>query len=411
MFLKARESKSVNSLIGPTRTLRSRKVVFAISCSLFVATCTLCILRMRWRAHLVFERPEPETEELCLSGKYPSLLACVTGSWSFEGGRTEERLLYLRIILKNYVAACEAGYNVTVVLLLYAHTSANDFEKYVSLHNYRCERIFAPIAIKVRYFEHRPIPGGAHGTGQFTDGDLAIRHREVFLQHRNDFDVFLVQEDDVSIEAENLNLFRKSLCVFRNSDYYPALYDTEIKNGTRYLSWRFRSGTFTRFGNRTVFRTNHVDWGGRAYIITSKYLREFVKDPLAWFDPSKVKGEFNPEVASSAWFADKRKLAILIDTDEWRGGDIHHLSNRFVNFDVEDSYFEMPTLNEVSKVFRNCSWSPQNNTTSTDAESHVDIVGDDCLTCLNTGGSVKFTSEISTGTRRVLEVQLECSAP
>eukprot|EP00982_Pelagococcus_subviridis_P007289 30535-Pelagococcus_subviridis.AAC.3 len=352
------------------------------------------------------ERHLPQQEALCESRGCPSVLACITGSWSFEGGRTNERLLYLHVILKNYVGICEAGYTVKVVLLLYSQ--AVDFEKFISVHNYRCERISASITIQVMYFELRPIPKGAHGSGHFKNGDLAIRHREVFLRHRSDFDVFIVQEDDVSVEASNLDLFRVSLCAFKSSNYYPALYDSEIKNGTRYLSWRFRAGKIMKFGNKTIFQTSHPDWGGRAYIITSYDLRNLVKDPSEWVDPTQVKGEFNPAVASSTWFVKMRNLAVFIDTDEWRGGDIHHLSNRFVHFDPADKYFDMPTLQEVSEVFRSCIRA-RNVTGDLDPRSSVRFFGDECKACLDGEGTILFTSELRSKLPRRLDVKLECT--
>lgn len=327
---------------------------------------------------------------------------CVTGSWSVESGRTEERLLYLHIILKNYVGICEAGYDVTVTLLLYSH--GYDFERFIHTEKYMCERIGRSINIKFEYFQLRPLPNNMIA-GWTTKGDLAIRHREVFLREKKNFDLFIVQEDDVSIDTTNLRLFSKSLCAFRQTRYFPGLYDSEIKNGTKYLSWRLRSGTFSKVDKRIIFQVSHVDWGGRAYIIPSYDLATLVLNATAWIDPSQVTGhDFNPTVASSSWMKNLKKIAIFIDSDEWRGGDIHHLSNKYIHKPISNENFNMPTEDEMAVVFNSCSKYSKDSY----GISFVNITGDNCKACLDGDGTVRFTSSIEPGALRRMLVKFTC---
>ena len=48
------------------------------------------------------------------------------------------------------------------------------------------------IAVRLEFFQHRKLPNGAYGT----KGDLAIRYREIFLRELDNYDTFIVQEDD-----------------------------------------------------------------------------------------------------------------------------------------------------------------------------------------------------------------------
>ncbi len=55
------------------------------------------------------------------------------------------------------------------------------------------------IAVRLEFFQHRKLLNGAYGT----KGNLAIRYREIFLRELDNYDTFIVQEDDV-IFSENI---------------------------------------------------------------------------------------------------------------------------------------------------------------------------------------------------------------
>ncbi len=377
-----------------TRETRKTRAVIALATLLCIVHCLVLVGTSKTSLDL-------DANTFCRPAVTLSLLACVTGSWSSAKGRTEERLLYLDVILRNYVQLCESGYDVSVVLILYSH--GRDFPRYVSPEKYRCERTKKAIRITFDFFPLRPIPATTI-SGKNTDGDLAIRHREVFARERKKYDLFIVQEDDVSVDAGSLRLYKRSYCTFRQSEtYFPALFDSEIKNGTKYVSWRLRAGTFRKFLGNTTFEISHEEWGGRSYILTSHDLDTFVTNYSAWIDPLQIQGrDFNPAVASTAWLHDLKRLALLVDTEDWRGAGIHHLSNKYSKRDVPNTMFDMPMEDEVADIFRSC--------VQDDVEkiSDVTISGDSCKACLDGHRTALLTSTIEYETRRKMHAEFSC---
>ena len=132
--------------------------------------------------------------------KEKSLFAVVNGVWGHARWGSPQRILYLDTILRNYVALCEEGYKVGVALVTYDNADNRKWESIVQDENYYCMRIGAPISIDFFFFENRGLPPTAFGT----PGDLAIRYRELFLKELNNYELFLVQEDDIDIRPASI---------------------------------------------------------------------------------------------------------------------------------------------------------------------------------------------------------------
>jgi hypothetical protein len=133
----------------------------------------------------------------------PSLLVVVTGGWAMKRYRDDQHYLYLEQILANYVSICEAGFHVSVILVSYEGSEDNYIQTMpiswfpdFGSSKFICHQIGRPISVSVELYPFRPLPEGAFGTS----GDLAIPYREIFHREQNNFDFFLVQEDDVSYD-------------------------------------------------------------------------------------------------------------------------------------------------------------------------------------------------------------------
>jgi hypothetical protein len=285
-----------------------------------------------------------------------SVLVAVTGGWAIEGFRTETRLLYLHNILTNFVASCESGFKIKVVLYTY-DIGFKDWEKYIDVSEYWCSRIDAPLDIQMEFYEFRKLNPKAFGTA----GDLVIRHREIFLREINNFNIFVVQEDDVSVRKVTLDYAYFWLEFFNSTSYHPAFFDLEVLGGDRYVSYRIKTGQIFSFKGRLFSRVLDDGCGGRSYAITRNLLREWVVDKKEWIDPNLIIGEFNPLVGSSSWFKSKHQVELLlpIENSEWKKAAIHHLPNKYIqshfqSSTVKEEYFEFITEEELALIFQSC---------------------------------------------------------
>jgi hypothetical protein len=313
-----------------------------------------------------------------------SILAAVTGGWGLETWRTETHFLYLNIIMTNYVSLCEFGYNVTVVL--YTYEGFEDWERYIDISEYWCSRINSPINIRMELYKLRKLTPRAFGTA----GDLTIRHREIFLREKYNYDIFLVQEDDVSVRMVTIHYADVWLDFFSGTFFHPSFFDLEVYGPERYISWREKNGKIISLRDRLFFRRADDGCGGRSYIMTNGLLQKWVLNEKEWIDPSRIKGEFNPLVGSSCWFKDRKKVQLLIPIEnyEWKKAAIHHLPNKYIKntfrerstiLTDEDERFEMIKEEELALIFDSCfmDFKSLNNTLN------VTFNGPSCMECLS----------------------------
>lgn len=298
--------------------------------------CTEVVSASRGCVHLAQASQQPPWNKPATD--LSSLLVVVTGIWN---DFRHADLYYLDTILRNYVMACEAGFRVSVVLSTY-HTPKDkkDWEAVMDFERYFCERVDAPLPISVERFENRGLPPGAFGTA----GDLAIRHREIFLRERTNFDLFLVQEDDVDIQPRALLYALRWLRRFQNAKtaFWPVFIDTEVASlpadpvshaspyphAHRITSYRANFLEIFKFDNITLARVLEGGASGRSYMITSQMLSRV--NATEWVDPRSFKGEFNPEVASSGVLEKLGKVMVVpLEDGEWLGSLVTHLPNKY----------------------------------------------------------------------------------
>ena len=345
-------------------------------------------------------------ERTAVSGK--SVVTVITVGWESHKYLNAHKA-YLVQILQRYTNLCEFGHSITVVICLYDDEGAELFwSAQIQEMRYYCERIQSNIAVRLEFFQHRKLPNGAYGT----KGDLAIRYREIFLRELDNYDTFIVQEDDV-IFSENIVAYFYTWLYFlqnhTNGKLLPGLYDTEISdiNQEKYVSPRLTNGTFFKIGGETFFRSGH-SIGGRSLILTRDLIKKNVKRRLdEWTNPARVRGEFNPTVSTFFWMENvqgtspKRLVNRLINpknifvfpvsNSSWKNAEVHHLPNKYLNHElkVENGWTRWMKTSDMSAIFDSCLDDGEENFTLKDNDK-IFFTGISCLECLKSDKTARL---------------------
>jgi hypothetical protein len=166
-----------------------------------------------------------------LTQRHRRVLAVITGAWDWPGTagyapsqRDRDRKTHLlSIVLQNYRHACDAGFEVHVVLATYE--TANHTLRLPSPSHLYCERLGAAVPLAVERFPLEPLPADAHGTG----GTLASKHRLLFNRLQNaGYDLFVAQEDDIMVKAHHLEYFARWGDQTPRTGYYPSFLLFEV---------------------------------------------------------------------------------------------------------------------------------------------------------------------------------------
>mmetsp|Transcript_2410 Transcript_2410/g.7934 ORF Transcript_2410/g.7934 Transcript_2410/m.7934 type:complete len:751 (-) Transcript_2410:313-2565(-) len=313
-----------------------------------------------------------------------SILAVVT-----LGLAKKYNFQFLSLILENYAHLCEIGFVVRVVLVTYVESEPQSIY-YLQKLQPTCYS--SKIEISIESFPLRPLPKTAFGTR----GDLAIRHRDVFVREQDNYGYYLVQEDDVLYSAEVILYFIKYSHLFAkiSTQLYPGFVDYEVMKGIRYADWRLNKGAIKRCGGELCF-VSKFSAGGRGYILSQQQLKvklNGLPNASAWLDPMLVKGEFNPTVASVR----SSKFAVVYPLNDWDSGAIHHMSNKYIRMarglkDNLGNYeqFLRIKFEDMCTIFASCLNESQkcrsHGTTST-----IHFAGD-CMQCVESKGFSRMT--------------------
>ena len=324
-----------------------------------------------------------------------SILVVVTGGWALSEYRDDVHILYTRIIIQNYLEICEASFRVKLVMITYASDDEWTWRNFLSMEH-TCSRSASDFNLELRTYERRSIPKGSFGTA----GDLAIRHREIFRENLHDFDIFVSQEDDVSIRLQNIEYFKMYEERFRDTKYYPGLVFNEIDNGRWFTDFRLRNGNIFNLRGRPVFRSAYGT-NPCVYIISRDELQYYAENS-SWTDPSSIQGEFNVMAATYA-FMDGYK-EIVIPLDDWESAMYHHMPNRYIRLlpYVEvgalhpDNY--PLTIYQQSRVFESCFLN-----TSHRSVKH----GRSCIDCLLRKQKVSMSTSLIGGSEKA-DVRFVC---
>jgi len=325
-----------------------------------------------------------------------SLLAAVTGGWGMENYKTDERAQYLDSILSSYTAMCEFGFDVSVVLVAHEGLSQKWMNQAVDPEQRWCSRIQKKLSIKVKLFPYRAPPNPNPGVSS----DLAIRHREIFVQELEEFDLFISQEDDVNFTPHNIISFlatSKNLGAARER-YHPYLFSFERERDNDYVDWRTRYGTVFRVGGHTYYSGGHQGVGCCGYIMLRETLRRLIgKDSARWCDAKYIDGEFNPSVAS--WNVLKDSYTMVFDVSMYNQSGFHHMPNKYIRMvgpvepgESEHNMFATATAVEQQAIFSRCPNESTEHSSVTSA--NVNFVRDNCKNCLDQGKVVELRTNI-----------------
>ena len=397
-------------------------------CIPFVFLLLLCVII----AHNVLPYKSSSNQN---RAEFKSILAVVTVGWDFQRYEKANKG-YLDVILSNYVDMCEFGHKVTVLLCMYEEKNAQDWwSTHLDLDSKKhfCSRVNFTIPIHLEFYKFRKLPKKAFGT----KGDLAIRYREIFLREVENFDTFIVQEDDVIFRKETVSYFYEYLSFFQKHGgerYLPALYDAEVNEETqeKYASWRLTNGTFFRVRNKTFFRSGH-SIGGRGLILSREMLQKnvLINKKDEWINSSLIEGEFNPTVGSFVWMENvqgtsskrlkqrlmkpKKIFLFPIDHNAWQNSEIHHLPNKYLKHSMktgEPGGYQNDWLKnvELKIIFKECL-RERDEVENSAVDNNLAFTGSSCAKCLNYGGSVSMRTvihdELSKKIRSI-EVDFKC---
>lgn len=336
--------------------------------------------------------PSSSSSSLTTTTTTTEILAVVTVGWQISSS-SNERKRHLRRIIENYREMCAATDDgdaprfkrVTVAVAAYDFDaeSMTSFLSSSSEHFFRSSRRNgdwqisleeekssdgrrvtierAERALKMNYvkenrssslpcefaldlelFGFREIDGTK---SHLTPGDLALRHRDIFLRRilsdcedcddeSSDKVLFIVQEDDVYLDKKHISSFLETSKLTESANkfaeegkgslfYHPFFFDYEKdSDGVVYADWRVNAGFVQKWNNnQTIFTSTKASGGGRSLMIrgrsrlqdllfssesSSSVGETRVAELREWLDPLSVHpGEFNVEVATNRWIERK----------------------------------------------------------------------------------------------------------
>lgn len=271
------------------------------------------------------------------------VLAVITGGWGSASPErnahfnTPKRLSYLQGQLQKYAQACELGYDVDVVVSTYApwnHTGIID------MSNHFCSRIMRSLPVKVVLWPVEPIPAGAFAA----EGTLAFKHRLIFQAERDNYDLFVTQEDDIAIEPHHLSYHLKWSEFFLGTNYYPGSQFFEI------TPWDKDTGgvpvgplspvpssrvTVWRLSHHHLYRIKNVDFISPIsinccfYMLTQSQLFSATSRADWLQSVHTVTGEFNAYFGTNRWLSGRYRVAIPVE--EIHNAIAHHLPHNYVS--------------------------------------------------------------------------------
>ena len=316
----------------------------------------------------------------------PRLLSVITYGYEFGVKEGKRRKHFLDIILRSFVTLCEADFSVSVAVAAYETEANSHWQDHVNTSMYFCTRNRAHLPISMELFPFRELGKGAFGTR----GDLAIRHREIFLREKSNFDYFLVQEDDVKYSLQHVQYFISTSAELSNTNYYPTFTDYEVSRGVEVIDWRLRNGSILLINERPFFTWHYpMPPIGRGYMITSDMLKR-IEDTDVWVDPSKIRGEFNPLVATSSWISEYFQMRLVFPVERWHESLVHHMPNKYIRQKVTDVKYLDTTRNQSTAIFRSCT----NSSSVPSARDEVHFSGIGCHACLQAGNEVELRTHV-----------------
>ena len=277
------------------------------------------------------------------------ILVTITGAWGTYPWNSADRITYLRLQLERFRLTCEQGHLIHVFLISYSNWNflTPDLQ---FLNELICFRNTSDFQVTVRLFDFENLPEGAFGTS----GTIACKHREVYKELVNQYDIYMSQEDDVAVFPHHFSYFYKWMKQFYGTNFYPTFILFEILHGRSeshskstklnisqiFVTWRLKKGYLYR-ENEHFFIVSDILWP--MYMLTNNMLNSELSDKT-WLEKCQnITGEYNPYFNSPSWFASKYRL--VLPAADLLLSLIHHLPNKYVNLPHDNS---QPFFNEIS---------------------------------------------------------------
>ena len=242
---------------------------------------------------------------------------------------------YLDAQIQHYVALCESGFEVHLLL---ATGPGAQWEEY-----FRTSRLFC-------FRTQRAIPLSVINEDFASEAALPARHRRVFLHFNGSYDYYLNQEDDVIMKTHNFYYYLKWMDIFdsrREWNLLPGFIDNEV-------FWHRGSpsenisipviGFFTTY----VLLFNHEPLLifsktlQRLYILNQNQLTRF-SAMEEWLGDLR-RPYFEPNVHMQArWLS--RYFRFAVPLRDYYSALTHHSSDRYVYLKSETEGFQTPHHN------------------------------------------------------------------
>ena len=244
---------------------------------------------------------------------------------------------YLDAQIQHYVALCESGFEVHLLL---ATGPGAQWEEY-----FRTSRLFC-------FRTQRGIPLSVINQDFASEAALPARHRRVFLHFNGSYDYYLNQEDDVIMKTHNFYYFLKWMDIFESEkgmNLLPGFVDIEVF---------FQRKKFANI-SRPVFEffdTHVLLFNDEPLLIFRKTLQRLYilsQDKLSQFcimeewlgDLTRPYSEINVHM-QARWLS--RYVRFAIPLRDFYVALIHHSSDRYINWkswDRKDNSFLQPHHN------------------------------------------------------------------
>lgn len=273
-----------------------------------------------------------------LRQNHARILTTINGIWdNCPHAWCVEKQRLLSEILLNYVHACEVGFEVHVVLIMYENP--NTSFALLPPGQLMCDRVGTSLPVVVDRYRHEPLPNGTFGTG----GTLAQKHRLLFYQKRNaGYDVFINQEDDMLVKAHHIAYFVANAKQTPRTGWYPGFTRMEslakfhnrtylYRHPSMFVGWRIQDIEMHMVEGR-IWVKQLAHQGTGVYMITVEMLQNMTSQ--GWEKQVHPGGEFNPYYGSDwlhAHFTVGMPLSVVVK-------GVRHAPDKYINMAMHNKH-------------------------------------------------------------------------
>lgn len=237
----------------------------------------------------------------------------------------------LKRLMVGYVSACEHGFEIHVVLVVYR--TYNESSLMLPTYLYTCVRLSSLIPIALDRHSHEPLPNGTFGTA----GTLASKHRVLFNMKRALYDYFVLQEDDALIGLPQLLYFSywatrggpqmiPGFITYSVPSVLSYLHQQHMSHVDISLSYRFKHFTIEKTHLNDTIMT-FPEYGSIGYMLSQEMLFK-VLGRHDWLNIPPRSSEYNPYF-NSDWL--REYFTVFVPTDDWAKSLIHHMGDKYLN--------------------------------------------------------------------------------